>query len=367
MIYIPGLHQKPWVNDNPTIANALIEGVFSSLVETQYECLLCKVLECMKSDSKIDAFYLYNHLEQEIPIEILKQYNYLLASVVMSTILQGKEKSSFLNGITFCGREFYLDKNVLTPHIQTQELTYATIGYIEELFDNKQSLKALDMCCGSGVIGLSIASAVKNLSMVLSDISIDALKVSVVNAKCLETSIKKLNNQVQVILSDLFENIHGMYDIITANPPYLSNEERIPKAVYQLLANGAEEVQYYQGTLSNEPNISLFAKDNGLEYYRLIAEQLNNHLKERSLSVLEFGGNSQQHAVNDIIIKYLKDAEILYLYSMKNNSPRAAFIFRGFTSEEIEKVTPKVLKKIPPVKLSKQFNITERRINKLGN
>lgn len=277
----------------------------------------------MKSDSKIDAFYLYNNLEEEISIELLRKYNYLLASVVMATILHGNEKSSVLDEITFCGEKFYLNENVLTPHMQPQELTYATIGYIEELFDNKQSLKALDMCCGSGVIGLSIASSIKNISMTLSDISIDALRVSAVNAKCLERSIKQLNSQVQVILSDLFENIHGTYDIITANRPYLPDEERIPKEVNQLLADGAEEVQYYQGTLSNEPNISLFAEDNGLKYYSLIAEQLNNHLKERSLSVLEFGGNSQQHAVNDIIRKNLKDVEIFYLYSIKKNSPRA--------------------------------------------
>ena len=366
MVYIPGVQQKLWINDNPTIANALIAGALSSLVETQYECLLCKTLECMKSNSKIDAFYLYNHLEQEIPVEILKQYNYLLASVVMTTILQEKEKSCFLDTITFCEKKFYLNKDVLTPHIQTQEITYATIGYIEELFNDKQSLEALDMCCGSGVIGLSIASTIKNISMILSDISIDALRVSAVNAKFLEQTINQLNNQVQLILSNLFESIRGKYDIITANPPYLSNEERIPKEVKQLLESGAEEVQYYQGTLSNEPNISLFSENNGLKYYSLIAEQLNKYLKERSLSVLEFGGNSQQHAVNDIITTHLKDVEIFYLYSMKKSSPRAAFIFRGFTSKEIEKVTPKVLKKIPSVRLSEKFNITERRINKLG-
>ena len=365
MKYIPGVTAQPWINDEPTIDNALIEGAFSSLVETQSETLLCNAMESIKSSSPIDVFYLYNHLDQKIPLDILKQYHNSLASVALNAALNNGKKSDDLDCMTFCGRKFYINGDVLTPHMQTQELTYATIGYIDELFKDGSPINALDMCSGSGVIGLSIASAIKNSSVLLTDISPDALRVAIANAESLNRTLLNNGSRVQIKLSDLFENVPDKYDIITCNPPYLPDEDRVPKEVKQLLLAGAKEVQYYQGTLNNEPSISMLADENGLKFYRLIAEELDKHLKEKSLTVLEFGGKSQQQDVDDIIRRHLHDVDILYLYSAKKNSPRAAFIFRGFTPNEIQEATPKVLKRIPPIKISQRHNITERSIHKL--
>ena len=195
------------------------------------------------------------------------------------------------------------------------------------------------------------------------DISKDALDVLKLNAE-------KVGISINAIQSNLFSKISESYDIITANPPYLSDICNIPSEVRNLIDQGSRDVIWFQGVLGGEPSIAMVAGENGFEYYRKITQKLDSHLKQKGLAVLEFGGESQQEEVNSIIQSNLHEVETYYLYSSKKASPRAAFIFRGFSTNEIEQATPKVLRLIPNIQnqISKtRFNICHPSISKLEN
>lgn len=352
MRYIPLIDSPLDLDEEQTISNLLKLGM-QSLVETHCETILSQLLD-------MSPFDLYKNLNMPVNNKIARDY-WLKVSLIALGSVCNNSKLDIINSINFCGDQFIINENVLTPHLQSQEITYATIGYIKELFEKEQSLSALDMCCGSGVIGLSIKNAVKQIDMTAADISKDALEVLQLNAKNLGISVTSIQ-------SDLFSEISGKYNIITCNPSYLSNISNIPAEVQNLINCGSRDVIWFQGILGGEPLISMIAEEKGLKYYYNIIETIDDYLKEKGLVVLEFGGENQQKEINSIIEGNLHEAEIYYLYSSKGASPRAAFIFRGVSTKEIEKVTPKVLKLIPKIQTptgKSRFNIVEPSINKL--
>lgn len=354
MQYIPGIDSSLDLDEEQTISNLLKLGMLS-LVETHCEAILSELLD-------MSPFDLYKNLSMPVSEEIERSYWQKLGLIALGSVCKNS-KLDIINSINFCGNQLIINENVLTPHLQTQEVTYATIGYIKEIFAGEQSLSALDMCCGCGAIGLSIKSAIKQIDMTSVDISKDALEV-------LELNAKKLGIAVTPIQSDLFSKVNGRYDIITANPPYLSDINNIPFEVQKLIDRGSNDVIWFQGVLGGEPSIAMIAEENGLKFYYKIIEQLDDYLNQRGLVVLEFGSKSQQNEIDNIIKNNLYEAETYYLYSSKKDSPRAAFIFRGVSAKEIEQATPKVLKLIPNIQTSigkSRFNIGETRIKKLDN
>ncbi|QGZ97585.1 peptide chain release factor N(5)-glutamine methyltransferase [Mycoplasma sp. NEAQ87857] len=147
-----------------------------------------------------------------------------------------------------------LDHNVLIPRYETEELILKVVNDIK-IQDN---LDILDLCCGSGFIGLAIKKAKPNCNLILSDISNEAILQSQKNAK--------LNQlKVDIIESDLFNNIEpNSLDIIVSNPPYLDVRELISDSV-----------------LNFEPHLALFADDQGLYFYKKIIEQAPKYLKNQ--------------------------------------------------------------------------------------
>lgn len=351
MKYIPTVDSQFELDDEQTISNLLKLGM-QSLVETQCETILSELLN-------LSPFDLYKYLNMPINEEIAKLY-WLKVSLLAISSLNNNSKLNIIDSINFCGNQFILDENVLTPHLQTQEITYATIGFINELFEKNQSLYALDMCCGSGVIGLSIKKAINKINMTSADISEEAINILKLNAQ-------KLDVLIDPIKSDMFSQINGKYDIITANPPYLPNIDNIPPKIHKMINEGKNNIIWFQGTLNGEPPLAILSEENGLKYYHQIIENLNIYLKEKGMAVLEFGGKNQQQDIHNIIQNNLSDIETYYLYSSKDTSPRAAFIFRGISQNEIEEAKPKVLKLIPNIQTSigeKRFNIKKPSINK---
>ena len=180
--------------------------------------------------------------------DILKEYNieeYILKCRMLLSSLLGKDKEylliyddqpvsenvkeDFFSGIEkiknglpiqyvinkqeFMCLNFFVNEYVLIPQPDTEVLVQEILQKINE------KNKILDLCTGSGAIGISIASIMKdkNIEVYLSDISKLALEVAKKNAK-------KNNVSVKVIESDLFENIYEKFDIIVSNPPYIETE-----------------------------------------------------------------------------------------------------------------------------------------------
>ena len=194
---------------------------------------------------------------------------------------------SLLGFTEFLGLKIPFHRETLSPRQETEIMVDTIIAESRE----RQDLKVLDMCSGSGCIGLSIAKHLK-AEVTLADISDDALDIARDNAV--------LNDiQVTISKSNLFDNIMGTFDIIISNPPY------IPSAECRGLE---EEVRAY------DPMLALDGGEDGLDFYRKIIAAAPKYLKCDGTIYLELGiGQSQD--VKDMLSSDFKDIKIYKDYA----------------------------------------------------
>lgn len=179
----------------------------------------------------------------------------------------------YLIGSTeFMGLTFKVNPSVLIPRQDTETLVEEVIRIIPS------EAKVLDMCTGSGCIGISVKCFLHNVDMTLSDISEEALRVAEENAELQGV-------EVRTVCSDLFENIDGRFDVILSNPPYVTDEE---------YASLMPEVRDY------EPRLALTAGQDGLDIYRRIAKEAPSHLNAEGWLIMEIGC-SQADAVRALL------------------------------------------------------------------
>ena len=179
------------------------------------------------------------------------------------------EPLQYIEGVAwFMGLEFGVDPRVLIPRPDTETLCEAAL----ELLEGMKSPAVLDMCTGSGAIGVSVKRLCPKAKVVLSDISRDALFVARTNAM-------KLGAQVEAVQGDLYEAVPGRrFDMILCNPPYLTGED----------------MQGLQKEVTYEPALALFGGEDGLDCYRRIAGGLKDHLNPGGYVLLEVGMGQAQ-------------------------------------------------------------------------
>lgn len=176
--------------------------------------------------------------------------------------------------IFFYTNKFYINNNVLAPRKETEILVEKVIQYAN--VKKLQNPKILDLCCGSGVIGLSLARHIEGSNVVLSDVSLSAIKVAKKNQKKLQ--LKKSTN---IIKSNMFQGLKNEngFDIIVSNPPYIKTED------IELLD---ESVKNY------DPILALDGGEDGLNFYKQIAKNAKNYLAAKGKLFLEIGFNQGQ-------------------------------------------------------------------------
>ena len=258
----------------------LLEYGKNNLIEKEEPYKLSKML--LKSILHIDTTYLLINSEKEITKEIENKYK-----KGIHDLKSGKPLQYITNKQEFMGLDFYVDENVLIPQPDTEILVEETIKIAKEY--NKP--KVLDLCTGSGAIAVSIKKYVPEAEVFASDISIKALQLAKIN---------NIDNNINFIESNLFENINNEFDIIVSNPPYIRTEE---------IKSLSKEVQ-------NEPLIALDGGQDGLNFYRDIIKQAHNYLKSNGKLCLEIG-DEQKDAITQILksnfnytnIKYYKDLQ----------------------------------------------------------
>lgn len=169
----------------------------------------------------------------------------------------------------FAGLQFYVDERVLVPRSPIAELVEAQF---EPWINPDEVESVLDLCTGSGCIGIACAYAFPLANVDLSDISEEALQVAKINIDQHDAV-----NRVSAIASDLFTNLKGKtYDIIVSNPPYVD----------------ADDIQGMSSEFHHEPELGLSSGNDGLDCTRQVLKQAADHLTETGILVLEVG-NSQ--------------------------------------------------------------------------
>lgn len=227
----------------------------------------------------VNPLELLTILDKEVDSDIEKLYKSSLEA-----LKENKPIQYVIGNVNFYGLKFIVNKNVLIPRFETEELVEQVVEYTKDL--NKDKIKILDLGCGSGAIGLTLKSILKDSEVTLTDISKEALEVAKLNAN-------NLNLDVTFIESDWFSNVKlEQYDIIVSNPPYIRTDEEIEEIVK-----------------NNEPSLALYGGVDGLDCYRKILANIKPYLNNKFLIAFEIG-ESQEEEIYDIVNKYLNDIEI---------------------------------------------------------
>ena len=261
---------------------------------------------CM--DPKIDAEELYCYLtgtdkvelflknEEEVDPEVERKYAKLIerrASRVPLQHITGEQE--------FMGYTFAVDPDVLIPRQDTETLVENAAKVIRnnqrekrpllERLRGRKEWGLLDLCCGSGIVGISIAKICGNVDLTGCDISEKAVALAKKNAQSLHVSGEFLQG-------DLFAPVVGnQFDMIVANPPYIRTN---------MIAMLQEEIK------DHEPREALDGGRDGLTYYRKIIQSVNKYLTKDGFLLMEIGydqGDDVRKMVEDS--RVFKDVEVL--------------------------------------------------------
>lgn len=202
-----------------------------------------------------------------------------------------------VGNVDFYGNIIRVDKNVLIPRFETELLVDKTIKRINKYFNNKL-ISILELGTGSGCIAISLKKEINSIIDAI-DISKEALSVAIDNAK--------INNvDINFMLADMTTYKDKKYDVIISNPPYIKEDELIMDMVKD-----------------NEPNIALYADDNGLYYYKKIIDNINYLTNDKYLICFEIGYTQGKY-----IEEYAKDNLSDITVSIeKDYNDRDRFIF----------------------------------------
>lgn len=173
----------------------------------------------------------------------------------------------------FCGLAIEVDEQVLIPRPETEMLVECALRCMSA----GRGGAILDLCTGSGCIAIAIAAGLtkraNHFTILASDISAAALNLAARNARTHGVGVA-----IEFIQSDLFERIHGAFDIIVSNPPYVSRDE-FPGLQPEVL---------------KEPRLALDGGDDGLNFYRRIARDASVHLTGEGRIILEIGWGQRE-------------------------------------------------------------------------
>ncbi len=186
----------------------------------------------------------------------------------------GKPLQQVFGYTDFYGMKINVNSDVLCPRPETEYLVEEVSRLIKQ--DNLQAV--LDLCTGSGAIALVVKRDNPNVAVTASDISEKALMVAKQNAE-------QNNLHVDFVVSNLFDNINGEFDLIVSNPPYIKTD---------VIGMLDPEVRFF------EPTIALDGGKDGLDFYRKIVNSAKNHLKIGGILAFEIGFD-QKESVTEIL------------------------------------------------------------------
>ena len=186
----------------------------------------------------------------------------------LESMLREREKriplQYLMGNCEFMGYSFSVDERVLIPRQDTECLVELAV---DQMRQSPEPRRVLDLCTGSGCIGVSVKLLCPQAQVVLSDVSEGALAVAAENAR-------RLGVPVDVVQGDLFENVQGTFDYILSNPPYIPSE---------VIDGLMPEVR------DHEPRLALDGTADGLHFYRRIIREATGYLRSGGRLLFEIG------------------------------------------------------------------------------
>ena len=216
----------------------------------------------------INSLELLNYLEKQVDEETEKIYKEKVELVKVKKPIQ-----YVIGNVNFYGNIFEVNKNVLIPRFETEELVENTLYYINNYF-NPCDLSIIDLGTGSGCIGITLKKKLPKSDVTLVDISKSALEVATKNANNLEVDVTILEN-------NMLDGLDNKYNIIISNPPYIKTDEEIQDIVKD-----------------NEPHLALYGGIDGLDYYKQILESAKTKVKDYYLIAFEIGDTLKNDVIN---------------------------------------------------------------------
>lgn len=221
-------------------------------------------------DPQVDSAALLSHLTGQPMLNLRLDRYTVLPDETVSRFALLKEKrlariplQYILGEQSFLGRSFYVDERVLIPRPETELLTEMAIAHLHRL----PAPTALDLCCGSGCIAVSLALEVPSARVEAADLSPGALEVTRRNADALRASITLHQGDLFAAVGD------RRYHLIISNPPYIPSTDCLT----------------LQEEVMQEPAMALDGGGDGLDFYRRIAQESPRHLLEGGVVMLEVG------------------------------------------------------------------------------
>ncbi|MCM1158480.1 MAG: peptide chain release factor N(5)-glutamine methyltransferase [Bacteroidales bacterium] len=220
----------------------------------------------------VNYMYMLMHGDEEVPGDKEERYNWLLEQRCRHYPLQ------YLLGYAhFMDYTFFVNEHVLIPRNDTEILVETASAVLED-WERKGSrtdtgqLCLLDLCCGTGCIGISLKLYYKKLRLTLSDVSAEAVRVAGRN-------LEKYGLDAEVLCGNLFEGVSEKQDIIVSNPPYIET------GVVDTLMPEVRE---------HEPRLALDGGGDGLDFYREIVKTAPQYLHDGGWLFLETGCNQKE-------------------------------------------------------------------------
>jgi release factor glutamine methyltransferase len=237
---------------------------------------------------RLNAEHLLVHTLGRTRIELYLQFERVLTETELGPLRElvkrrgeGEPLQHLLGTVEFCGLTFLCDKRAMVPRPETEQLVELVQSAIR---DPRSAI--LDVGTGSGVIALSLAEKFPEANIVAIDVSDDALALAQENAVKLD-----LSSRVRFLKSRLLENVEGAFDLIVANLPYISTQDR--------------------HTLSREvlhdPEIALFAGERGDGLVRELIDQAPSRLRPGGMLALEIGLGQKEGLLSALAEKNYRD------------------------------------------------------------
>ncbi len=239
---------------------------------------------------------IFNIKKEDIFLKSDIELDEVLVDNIISDIVKEKPIPYITKEVVFYNTIIFLNENCLIPRVETEELVDTVVK--DNLSNKEKSLKILDLCSGSGCIGISLAKNLKNSSVTLVDIQQECLDISKKSA-----NFNKVKN-VEFLKSDFLSDISQSYDIIVCNPPYIKEDTK---------------------TITKFENpLCLFSGKDGLDSFKKIFSELDRCTNKKAKIYFECEASN----MDNLIALYNNTIQDIFAYKiLKDMSGKQRFLF----------------------------------------